>query len=172
MPSFTIRIARAEDVPALAKLAEDTFRETFVEGFAVGYPQAHLAHFLTTSYAHPKVAAWIADATAQVLVAEQGGALIAYAQAGENDLPYSDAKPGDGELKRIYVRRDAQGTGLGRMLLERSLDWLGARPILIGVWSENRKALRLYGHYGFDKVGEYEFIVGETRDREFILRRD
>jgi ribosomal protein S18 acetylase RimI-like enzyme len=166
-----IRLAIPADVPALAALAEETFCETFVEGFTVGYPEADLKAFLEASYAHEKVAGWIADPRAQVLVAEQDDTLIAYAQAGDNDLPYAGAEPGDGELKRIYVRRAAQGTGLGRLLLERSLDWLGARPVLIGVWSENLKAQRLYARYGFEKVGEYAFMVGLFEDPEFILRR-
>ena len=52
--------------------------------------------------------------------------------------------------------------------------WLekdGPRTLWIGVWSENLGAQRFYARYGFHKVGEYEFPVGETRDREFILRR-
>jgi ribosomal protein S18 acetylase RimI-like enzyme len=170
----TIRLATPEDVPALARLAEETFCETFVEGFAVGYPEADLKAFLKASYAPEKVAGWIADAAAQVLVAEaegEGGRLIAYAHAGDNDLPYAHARPGDGELKRLYVRREAQGTGLGRVLLERSLEWFGARPVLIGVWRDNLKAQRLYRHYGFETVGEYFFMVGEVADPEFILRR-
>jgi ribosomal protein S18 acetylase RimI-like enzyme len=52
-------------------------------------------------------------------------------------------------------------------------DWLvkPGRRLWIGVWSENYGAQRLYGRHGFTKVGEYEFPVGEVRDREFILRR-
>jgi ribosomal protein S18 acetylase RimI-like enzyme len=171
MTSPILRLACPDDAPAIAKLARDTFCETFVQGFAVGYPAADLARFLDDSYALEKVAAWIADPLAQVLVSEQCDRLIAYAHAGENDLPYDGARPGDGELKRIYVSNAAQGAGVGRDLLERSLDWLGARPIYIGVWSGNLKAQRLYGHYGFKPVGGYKFAVGETLDDEVILGR-
>ncbi len=166
-----IRLAGAEDVPALARLAADTFVESFVTGFALGYPKEDLETFLRDSYAVERVAAWIADPAAQVLVVEQDGRLAAYAHAGDNTLPYTDAKPGDGELKRIYVAKAAQGTGLGRVLLERSLHWLGPRPIYIGVWSGNHKAQRLYGHYGFKVVGAYQFPVGATLDDEVIMGR-
>ena len=47
----------------------------------------------------------------------------------------------------------------------------GRADVWIGVWSENYGAQRLYRRFGFDKAGEYEFVVGETRDREFIFRR-
>jgi hypothetical protein len=39
------------------------------------------------------------------------------------------------------------------------------------VWSENHGAQRLYARYGFDKIGEYGFPVGQTIDREFILKQ-
>ncbi|HEY5972897.1 MAG TPA: GNAT family N-acetyltransferase, partial [Pseudoxanthomonas sp.] len=37
--------------------------------------------------------------------------------------------------------------------------------------SENYGAQRFYGRYGFEMAGEYEFLVGEQRDREFMFRR-
>jgi GNAT superfamily N-acetyltransferase len=171
MTAPKIRLARPEDASALAQLAKATFCETFVEGFAVGYRETDLNAFLAQSYEPAKVEGWITDHTDQVLLAESDGRLIAYAHAGANTLPYHKADHEDGELKRLYVRREAQGTGLGRILLEQSLDWLGPRPILIGVWSENLKAQRLYAHYGFEKVEEYFFMVGMSQDLEFILRR-
>ena len=171
--SITLRLAALEDVPALARLAEETFRQTFVEGFAVGYPEHDLNVFLTRSYARDQVEGWIADASGLVMLAEDAeGRLVGYTHAGENTLPYVHAEPGDGELKRIYVRREMQGTGLGRTLFEQALDWFGDRTVLLGVWSENLKAQRFYTHYGFQKVGEYLFMVGATADPEFILRRE
>lgn len=167
-----LRRAEPKDVSALAKLAEDTFIETFVQGFAVGYSEADLQAFLIQSYAPERVAAWIADPMGEVVVAEDAdGHLVGYSHCGENTLPYEHAAPGDVELKRIYVRLQTQGSGLGRALIERTIDWFGGRTALIGVWSENLKAQRLYAHYGFEKVGEYRFMVGSTADHEFILRR-
>jgi RimJ/RimL family protein N-acetyltransferase len=55
-----------------------------------------------------------------------------------------------------------------------ALAWLAAEglaPLYVGVWSGNVGAQRLYGRFGFAKVGEYEYPVGRQRDREFILRR-
>ena len=39
------------------------------------------------------------------------------------------------------------------------------------MWSENYGAQRFYGRHGFAFAGEYAFIVGEQRDREFMYRR-
>jgi ribosomal protein S18 acetylase RimI-like enzyme len=58
--------------------------------------------------------------------------------------------------------------------MDSGLQWLesqGRTPLYIGVWSENLGAQRFYGRYGFKKIGEYGFVVGNTVDREFILKR-
>jgi len=72
------------------------------------------------------------------------------------------------------VLRSAQGGGLGRELLARSLRWLRAHfsRIYIGVWSGNHKAQRFYARHGFRVVGGYEYVVGDTRDQELIMSRD
>jgi ribosomal protein S18 acetylase RimI-like enzyme len=58
--------------------------------------------------------------------------------------------------------------------MDAALAWLqrdGPGPLWLGVWSGNLKAQAFYAGYGFEKVGEYAFPVGATRDHEFILRR-
>jgi ribosomal protein S18 acetylase RimI-like enzyme len=68
----------------------------------------------------------------------------------------------------------AQNSGVGVALLDVALAWLerdGPRTLWISVWSENYGAQRFYGRHGFVHAGEYEFIVGEQRDREFMWRR-
>jgi len=54
-----------------------------------------------------------------------------------------------------------------------ALDWLGVqgRRLSIGVWSQNQDAQRLYARHGFERVGAYQFPVGNTLDNEFILSR-
>jgi ribosomal protein S18 acetylase RimI-like enzyme len=104
------------------------------------------------------------------------GKALGYLQCGPVGLPHAEANPArHGELKRIYVDPAAQGRGLGKTLMTVAMDHLAERygdaPQWIGVWSENRRALALYGAYGFVQVGAYEFPVGRVRDHEFILRR-
>ncbi len=56
------------------------------------------------------------------------------------------------------------------MVLGWLIDTYSARPWLV-VFSENHRAQRFYARYGFAKVGEYDYPVGEWTDREFVMRK-
>jgi ribosomal protein S18 acetylase RimI-like enzyme len=165
-----LRRATTKDAECLTALGQTTFSTTF--GHL--YPPEDLAAFLAEAHTPEQYAAWSVDPAYGLWIAERDGEAIGYALAGPNTLPHPDAAPGDGELKRIYVTREAQGAGAGSKLMGVALDFLNGlqRPLWIGVWSENHGAQKLYARHGFVKAGEYEFHVGMTRDREFILRRD
>src|SRR5262249_59514676 len=98
----------------------------------------------------------------------------AFVVAGRCKLPVPDLEPTAGEIRLLYVRGAFQSQRLGAQLLETALDWISAQhrtPVYIGVWSENTGAQRFYARYGFEKVGEYYFPVGNAGDLEFILKR-
>lgn len=170
MPAPTIRRATPDDAEALSRIGAETFTETF--GHL--YPPEDLAAFLESAYGLEKTRRDLADPAKAAWLVEMNGEVVGHALAGACDLPHDDVTPDCGELKRLYVLKRLQGDGTGSRLLAEALAWLerdGPRPLWIGVWSENHGAQRLYNRMGFDKVGEYEFAVGQTRDREFILRR-
>ncbi len=162
-----------EHVPALAKLAVDTFCDTF--GHL--YPPEDLEAFLVKSYAPEALMAEIAQADQfWRIVLDDREVPVAYLQCGPVGLPHPDARPAsEGELKRIYIHSSQQGKGLGKTLMTVAMDYMteryGAAPQWIGVWSGNAKAQALYGAHGFERVGDYQFSVGTTLDDEFILRR-
>jgi GNAT superfamily N-acetyltransferase len=165
-----LRRAGPADVEALAAIGVATFTETF--GHL--YPPADLANFLAETHALARTRGDLADPAKAAWLVEDAGEIIGYALAGPCDLPHPQVAAGDGELKRFYLLGRAQNGGLGGRLFDTALAWLlegGPRTLWIGVWSENFGAQRFYGRRGFDKIAEYGFRVGETIDREFILRR-
>ena len=174
MTTPPIRPARLDDATALARVGRQTFVETFVEGFAIPYPAHDLEPYLAQEFAVETTLSRLGDPAMAWWVAERDGEILAFANTGPNGLPHPDARPGQVELRRLYVSKPAQGSGLGARLLEVALDWMEANsdgPLWIGVWSGNLKAQKLYRAYGFEKVGEYQYPVGAWRDDEFILRR-
>ncbi len=173
VPAVVVRRAEPEDAVILAELGRRTYVETFVEDFAIPYPPEDLSVFLD-GYTAQSYAARIADADLAVWVAEAGGKPVGYAIAGPPTQPHPDVRPGDGELRSVYVARSAQGLGVGRRLLDTAFGWLereGPRTLWLGAWSGNARAIAVYQTRGFEVVGESEYPVGRWRDREVIMRR-
>ena len=169
-PQAAIRRATPADADALAAIGA----ATFAESFGHQYPAADLAAFLAEHHTREKALGWLTRDDAAVWLVEADGEAVGHALAGPCALPHADVRPEDRELKRLYLLPAWQGGGLGRRLMDTALAWAerdGPRPLWIGVWSQNLGALRLYERAGFTRVGGYEFIVGATRDQEFILRR-
>ncbi|MEO6227712.1 MAG: GNAT family N-acetyltransferase [Thermomonas sp.] len=165
-----IRQATIDDAATLADLG----RVTFIEAFGHLYTPEDLQAFIDDSHSIAAYARALANPDYALWLAEQAGVAIGYAQAGPCGLPHVEAQVGDGELKRLYLLHDAQNSGVGVALLDVALAWLerdGPRTLWISVWSENYGAQRFYGRHRFEYAGEYEFIVGEQRDREFMYRR-
>ena len=168
--TLTIRRATADDTRALSVLGASTFVDTFGHM----YPDEDLQAFLQESHAPEVYGRYLADDAYAVWVVEDEGAAVGYALAGPAGLPHPELRPGDGELKRLYVVPALHGGGWGGRLFDAALEWLerdGPRTLWISVWSENVGAQRFYARRGFEKAGEYEFPVGRVRDREFMFRR-
>lgn len=169
MSVVAYRDACADDGDALSHL----MRETFCETFAHLYRAADLEAFLAASYTPAQQYAEIIDPDVETRLAVRDGALVGYAQIGPFKLPF-DAGPAHAlEVYRLYVREDVKGKGVAAALM----DWAMARmreraaaDAFLGVWSQNERAKTFYARYGFERVGAYQFPVGETLDDEYIMR--
>lgn len=167
--SAIISLATPDDAAEIADLG----RLTFAEAFGHLYPPSDLAAFSDAKYQPEIFRVFIEDPAQAVFKAVRGGAVVGYAHAGPCNLPHADVTPSCGELKRLYVRRSAQGLGVGNLLLDAALGWLErpGRTLWIGVWSENFGAQKLYASRGFTQAGAYKFVVGATEDNELIFKR-
>jgi GNAT superfamily N-acetyltransferase len=165
-----IRKAGPGDAAALSDLS----RRTFTQAFGHVYDPPDLATFLDAAYSHEASEDSLADPAVGVWFMEVGGAPVGYVLAGPCSLEDPDVTAACGEIKRLYLLEDWRGGGNGSRLLETALAWLerdAPRRVWLGVYSDNVGAQRLYERHGFEKVGEHVFMVGETADREFTLRR-
>ncbi|MFZ5616728.1 MAG: GNAT family N-acetyltransferase [Pseudomonadota bacterium] len=163
-----IRQAFEEDAPTLAELGA----ETFVATFGHLYDARDLKAFLEKNHSQivyeellkdPEYGLWIAES-------EEGEA-IGYAVAGPCSLPVPDMPPNSGELARLYLKKGVQGGGLGARLLEVALEFLRDRfaHIYLSVYAENFVAQKLYQRFGFVKIHDYFYMVGEHADPEWIM---
>lgn len=167
-----VRVATVTDAAALARLSAATFAETF----GPMYQAEDLAAFLSGSRSEAAYARLLRDPRVRVALAflDGGPEPVGYVVAGPCKLPVDSLEPAAGEVRELYVLAAYQKHKIGTLLLVGALEWLESErrvPLYVGVYSENLGAQRLYGRFGFNKIGEYDFPVGQHIDREFILRR-
>ena len=169
---ISLRRATVDDAPALSIVGAGTTLETFA-GLVDG--QSLLQHCAknhsVASYiaylAKPDVEAWLA-------VMAPGATPIGYILVTPPDLPLDDITPDDIELKRIYLFARFQGSGTGRLLMNKAVEVArdaGKKRLLLGVNAENEQALSFYYRNGFTKAGVRKFQVGDTLCDDFILAR-
>lgn len=164
---FLIRHALPGDAAALSQLAERTFRDAFTAQNRQSDIDTHCAR----AFAPEIQARELATPTTATLVIEQEGRLVAYAQIQYG--PQEGAK-GEAEIRRFYVARPFQGTGLAQQLMQRVVDDVvsrEAKTIWLGVWDENPRAIRFYGKCGFEETGEREFLLGASQQRDLVMSR-
>lgn len=166
-----LRPASPTDAAALADLGQ----RSFVAKFGHMYSAEDLANFLAESHGEAKIAKEIADPTLRVMLAEADGKLLGFCKLVMVCGWPEHARGGQViELKQLYTDPEATGQGIGARLMDWALAVAGEHQtdeIQLSVWSGNDGAQKFYARYGFAKVADIYFMVGEQRDEEFLFAR-
>ncbi len=166
-----LRPATPADIPALSRLGIDSF----VVKFGELYRPEDLAAFLEEAHSPDALAAELANPDRLYCLAEKGAVLLGYCKLGLK-CGFPDHARGRKvmELKQLYTAPDATGSGVGGALMEWAMAEFGARSAdeaQISVFSGNDGAQRFYQRYGFEKVADHTFRVGEQLDAEYLFAR-
>jgi ribosomal protein S18 acetylase RimI-like enzyme len=167
----TLRPATDADIPALAALGTDAF----VEKFGPLYQPEDLASFLKDYRTPGKYREQLADPGTLIQLAERDGALLGYCLIIRGDCFEERPRPHPERpviLSQLYCAPAATGQGVGSALMDWALDearvWR-ADAVQLSVYAENFGAQKFYHRYGFEKVADIDFWVGNHRDDEFLF---
>jgi ribosomal protein S18 acetylase RimI-like enzyme len=147
----TIRPATAADLPAVGRLGALLVRlhhEFDAERFIAATPRTEqgYASFLGSQLGEPKVV---------VLVADEGGQVLAYSYAGVEGYDYMSLRGPAGILYDIVVDPARRGRGVGRLLLDATIAELerrGAPRVVLSTAERNEPAQRLFARAGFRRT--------------------
>ena len=163
-----LRPATPTDVPALAKLG----RDSFAASFATLYRPEDLAAFLDEVHSEQAVLGEVTGESCCYRLAEIDSELAGYCKMR---WPSSFAGHSDANnpitLSQLYTAPGRTGGGIGAALM----DWAiahardeGCDAIQLSVYAENFGAQRFYERYGFAKIADITFTVGDHVDPEFL----
>ncbi len=169
--TWRLRRAGPSDAPALSLVASATFLDTYASVLTGADIVAHC----TTKNSIAVFEAWLSDPRTIVTLAEYepGHAPIGYTVITAPDFPIETSET-DTELRRIYLMKQAQGSGLGAALMARALQDAAAqgdKRILLGVWDQNTRARAFYERQGFKVIGTRQFMVGTSLHEDPVYAR-
>lgn len=186
-PVFSFRPATAADAAELAAFAERVFIETFgpdntPEDMDAYARSTFSPDLQTREIAEPDalmLLAFAADADADADVdgdASDRARLAGYAHLMRSEVPSEVSEVGgDGdvlEVRRFYVGKEWQGSGLAKTLMleiMRHARARGARRVWLGVWERNGRAIAFYRKLGFQEVGSHVFMLGSDRQTDLLM---
>jgi ribosomal protein S18 acetylase RimI-like enzyme len=151
MSDVSVRPARQTDAPKLGQLGTLLVREHYEFD-----PKRFLP---VTAQTEERYGAFLASQLDEpdvfVLVAERGGQVLGYAYAGVEGYDYMSLRGPAGVLNDIVVDPPERGRGIGRMLLEATIQELksrGAPRVVLSTAEQNEAAQRLFERAGFRRT--------------------
>jgi diamine N-acetyltransferase len=166
----SVRVASRKDNVLLAELGA----RTFFDAFAEENDPDDMAAYLAEAFGPDIQAAELSEPGTTFLLAETAGTAVGYARLRRHPVP--EAIPGTRriELARLYADREWIGRGVGRALVEAALGIAMAERcdvIWLSTWDRNERGIAFYRRWGFEVVGEGDFLVGTDLQHDLLFAR-
>ncbi len=167
---ITIRHATVADAEILAELSATAFHQAF-DGSS---KQENVDGYVNAAFNPAQLAVELSDRQSVFCLAELNGQTVGYFKLIEDEIPdcVSDRKAI--ELSRLYVRQEFIAQKIGATLMQKALEEArtkGYNTIFLGVWEHNERAQAFYHKWGFQRVGEHLFQMGDDAQTDWWMER-
>lgn len=165
-----IEEAQFDQIPAMRQVAISSYADTFADS---NTPE-NLQAFLETAYNLPKLEQEFYETDSKLYLALENDAVIGFVRLRKSDEVQSYLGESAIELQRLYVLTSAQGKSVGRLLMEKALEYAISNQgewIWLGVWEKNYRAQQFYSRWGFERFSEHTFWMGDDPQVDWLLKK-
>lgn len=159
---MNIRDATEADVAAIRSIADASLRESYTHFIDEGTIEEAVENWYGEGFEEE-----LGDDDVLVLVAEEGGEVVAFSQS-----EFVDTGQTTGRIRWLHVDPDARGSGTGVRLLARTRDRLldgGADHIRARVLEDNEIGNEFYAAHGFELTGTEDVEVAAEAYAENVF---
>lgn len=157
------------DINELQKVSVETFYDTFADQNT----EKNMQDYLSNSYNFETLTEELKNKNSFFyFVLSDEDDIMGYLKLNINDAQSEDDFENALEIERIYIRKEFQKQGLGKILYNIALTKateLEKQRIWLGVWEFNQNAKAFYQHLGFEFVGSHIFNMGADPQTDLIM---
>ncbi|MCW3790508.1 GNAT family N-acetyltransferase [Paenibacillus sp. LS1] len=168
--TIRIEICTVEQVCELQKISYETFNETFK---AQNSPE-NMKAYLEKAFNRERLESELSIADSQFLFIYVNHKVAGYMKVNINDAQSEKMGEGSLEIERVYIKKEFQKHGLGKVLLHKAIEMATEhqkRNIWLGVWEKNENAIAFYENMGFVQTGAHAFVMGDEEQIDFIMTK-
>lgn len=167
--NISLRLASSEDVPELQHIAQQTFRDTFLEHNT----EENINDYLLTKLSVETLKAELQDTNSRFFFAVIDNHIVGYLKVNFG-LAQTELQDNTGlEIERIYITKEYQGKKVAPVLFEKALQIAreaSLKFVWLGVWEENKRAIKFYEKNGFNVFDTHVFTLGNEKQTDYLMK--
>ncbi|MBU3660236.1 MAG: GNAT family N-acetyltransferase [Flavobacteriales bacterium] len=147
---------------------------TFYETFAEVNTKENMSNYLENELSLEKLRLELSNPFSEFYFAYCKKEVIGYLKINFESAQTEQKTANSLEIERIYVRKEYLGKNIGQSLLEAAFQIARAKDlenVWLGVWEENKRAIRFYEKNDFIAFDKHIFLLGEDAQTDILMRR-
>lgn len=150
-------------------------KETFISTFKDSNTEENLKEYIEKAFSREKMLSEVLNENSVFYILYNEKIPVGYLKLNEGE-GQSDIKDSNSiEIERIYIVKELQNKGIGKMLLDKAIEFALYKNkdyIWLGVWEKNEKAIAFYKKNDFKIISQHSFFMGEEEQLDYIMKKD
>ncbi len=159
-----------DDLYLLQEISIETFNDTFKDQNSPENMKSYLERAFNVNQLQMELANHSSEFYFIYLNKEHAG----YLKVNSNEAQSENISDESLEIERIYIRKNYQGKGLGKYLINKAEEIARKKKkksIWLGVWEKNVNAIKFYEKQGFVQTGAHSFYMGDEEQLDYIMTK-
>ncbi|KYG75941.1 GNAT family N-acetyltransferase [Roseivirga spongicola] len=168
--SYQIKKVSTDELEELKKLSVDTFSDTFTEQ----NNEIQMKAYLEKAFNTDQLRSELSNPESFFYFVKEEDKILGYLKLNTKTAQTDQVLDSSLEIERIYLTQEAQGKGIGKLLMDFSIAEVKRRNLLclwLGVWEKNEKAIAFYKSYGFEVFADHPFKLGDESQKDLLMKR-
>jgi len=148
-------------------------KETFIDAFEKDNNPDDFKTYIDNALSKNQLEKELLNPNCLFYLAYEAQELVGYFKLNVGEAQNETFETSSIELERIYVTSQHQNRGLGKHLLNQIISIVKTKAVSflwLGVWEENKAAIKFYERHGFKKFSSHPYYIGKDKQTDWLMR--